>query len=291
MEILFDWIKKHRALAIIVIVCSFLMPILFIHILFSAEAPSPWLAAKWEPGDLLTYIAGFESLLGTVVLGAVTVYQSNKSNKANERLARENNNLQKVSVQPLLPILAVSKVDVEDAKLARFVFPETKSRTFSISASVTPSEYAPHINVFMPHNTVPSQQYCKTVHLSIENISNGPISQISVDRIVFSGFRYQDQVVEKTDCTCLSESNTISWMILPKESVDICVDIYYDNDIFTRFWEFHDWNMIGSFDMCLFLTNKSIAGITYREKIYINKAVNMKEHIMYKAYEDDHIKE
>ncbi len=47
-------------------------------------------------------------------------------------------------------------------------------------------------------------------------------------------------------------------------------------------------NSIGSFDMCLFLTNKSVSGITYREVIYINKFTNMKEHIIYKVYEEEH---
>ena len=77
-------------------------------------------------------------------------------------------------------------------------------------------------------------------------------------------------------------------MILPNGSIDVCIDIYYDNEIFSEFWEFFEWNMIGSFDVCLFLTNKSVSGLTYREQIYINKGANMKEHITYKAYEEEH---
>lgn len=86
-------------------------------------------------------------------------------------------------------------------------------------------------------------------------------------------------------CKGISGHNTISWMILPSESIDVCVDILYDDERFTNFWEFRNSDMIGSFDVCLFLTNKSISGVEYREKIFLDKAADLKDHIMYKAYD------
>lgn len=288
MDRILDVIKKHWIATILICVSAFALPLLIVHILFKWSSGNSWLAAEWSAGDVLGYIAGFESLSGTIALGIVTVYQSKKANEANERLAKENNQLQKISIQPLLPILKVNNLDIKNASHARFDFPEEKACTLHVSASITRDSYEPHINVYMPHNTVPSQQFHKTVNLSLENISSGPITQITVDHIVFSGFKYQDQIVEKTVCNGLSGHNTIGWMILPNGSFDVCIDIYYDNEIFTKFWEFFEWNMIGSFDICLFLTNKSVSGLTYREQIYINKGANMKEHITYKAYEEEH---
>lgn len=288
MDRILDVIKKHWIATILICVGAFALPLLIVHILFKWNSGNSWLAAEWSAGDVLGYIAGFESLIGTIALGIVTVYQSNKANAANERLAKENNQLQKISIQPLLPILKVNNLEIKNATHARFDFPEEKACTLHVSASITPDSYEPHINVFMPHNTVPSQQFHKTVHLSLENISSGPITQITVDHIGFSGFKYQDQIVEKTVCTGLSGHNTIGWMILPNGSIDVCIDIYYDNEIFSKFWEFFECDMIGSFDICLFLTNKSVSGLTYREQIYINKGANMKEHITYKAYEEEH---
>ena len=75
---------------------------LIVHILFRAYSSIPWFEAKWSAGNVLAYIAGFEALLGTVILGLITVTQSEKANEVNERLARENNHLQKISIQPLL---------------------------------------------------------------------------------------------------------------------------------------------------------------------------------------------
>ena len=60
-----------------------------------------------------------------------------------------------------------------------------------------------------------------------------------------------------------------------------------DSDIQLLSWEFEDTTSIGSFDMCLYITNKSLSGIECAEKIYINKAVGFKERVMYKAYEED----
>lgn len=69
------------------------------------------------------------------------------------------NQLQKISIQPLLPILKVNNLDIKNATHARFDFPEEKACTLHVSASITLDSYEPHINVFMPHNTVPSQQF------------------------------------------------------------------------------------------------------------------------------------
>ena len=164
MDCILCFIKKHRVATVLICIVVFALPLLIVHILFKWNSDNPWLAAEWSAGDVLGYIAGFESLIGTIALGIVTVYQSNKANEANERLAKENNQLQKISIQPLLPILKVDNLDIKNATHTRFDFPEEKACILNVSASITPESYEPHINVFMPHNTVPSQQFHKTVH-------------------------------------------------------------------------------------------------------------------------------
>lgn len=287
MNWIFRWIKAHRLATLLICMFIFACPLLIVHILFKADPVIPWLKAKWSAGDVLAYIAGFEAFLGTVTLGLITVAQSEKANEVNERLARENNQLQKISIQPLLPLLKVKSLEIENAVFARQTPPSKASCTY-ISASVTQKKYQPRIKVFIIQSSTPSQQYHKIVNLTLENISSTPISQIVVDYVGFSGFNYKKQHVNKTICKGISGHNTISWMILPTESIDICVDIYYDDERFTNFWEFHAPDMIGSFDMCLFLTNKSISGVEYREKIFLDKAADLKDHIMYKAYEGNH---
>lgn len=178
MDCILRFIKKHWIATALICTVAFVLPLLIVHILFKWTYDNPWLVAEWSAGDVLGYIAGFESLIGTITLGIVTVYQSSKANEVNERLAKENNQIQKISIQPLLPILKVNNLDIRNAAHVRFGFSEDKACTLYVSASITPESYEPHIEVFMPQNTVPSQQFHKTVHLSFENISSGPITQI-----------------------------------------------------------------------------------------------------------------
>ena len=91
MDCILCFIKKHRVATVLICIVVFALPLLIVHILFKWNSDNPWLAAEWSAGDVLGYIAGFESLIGTIALGIVTVYQSNKANEANERLAKENN--------------------------------------------------------------------------------------------------------------------------------------------------------------------------------------------------------
>lgn len=116
MKKLLEWIKNHIFLTLVLCVLAFAVPLVVVHALFTVAAPHNWLVATWTAGELLAYIAGFEALLGTVILGFVTVYQSDKANEANERLNKENNYLQKISIQQMLPLLKVSDVIVHKTR-------------------------------------------------------------------------------------------------------------------------------------------------------------------------------
>ena len=122
--------------------------------------------------------------------------------------------------------------------------------------------------------------YHKKVELTLENISAGPISQISIDQIEFSGFKYKDDYVNMASCIGIEQAKYISWLILPGDQLKVIIDIYFDNELYKDFWEFDDFTSIGCFDICLYVTNKSLSGIEYKEKIYIEKCVGFKERIM-----------
>lgn len=155
-----------------------------------------------------------------------------------------------------------------------------------VSNRTTAEKSEPHIEVY-PQLQNNGQSYHKRVEISFENISAGPISQISIDRIEFSGFNFKNNYVEKTFCVGVEKAKYISQLILPGDRLNAIVDIYFDNELFKIFWEFDEITSIGNFDICLYLTNRSISGIDYKEKIYIEKGVGFKETIMYKAYEEE----
>lgn len=88
MSKILDWIKKHVWQTILIGFGLFFAPLFLVHVAYKIPAISPWFASTWEAGELITYIAGFEAFLGTVVLGAVAVRQNDKSNELNARMIK-----------------------------------------------------------------------------------------------------------------------------------------------------------------------------------------------------------
>ena len=82
-------IKKHIRVRIIFIIILFLLfgvP-LIINLSFKTKAPLEVLEAKWEASDMLAYYGAVLSFLGTVSLGAVSLYQNHVIQKAAEEKA------------------------------------------------------------------------------------------------------------------------------------------------------------------------------------------------------------
>ena len=281
-----NWLKKHPITTMMIICITFFLPLVVVHCLFKWNTECVWLSATWSSGDVLGYIAGFEAFLGTVVLGAITVYQTEIANKTSVRLSKENNYLQKISIQKMLPLLRVTALSVDNAQNSSSTYSATKDSTLEVVDVGTPQNRNTLIRTYLPR-VGSANGYRKTIKLSLENISDGTISQISVDRIDFSGFKYKGNHTDMVSCVGTEKAKYISWLILPGDSLDVTVNIFYDNELYKQFWEYDEVIEFGCFDMCLYVTNKSLSGISYKEKIYIEKCVGFKERIMYKAYEGD----
>lgn len=76
---MWKWLKKHKvAFAVICILVVFALigvPLL-INILFKVNTGISVLQAEWSAGDMLGYYGAVLSFLGTVVLGALALYQN-----------------------------------------------------------------------------------------------------------------------------------------------------------------------------------------------------------------------
>ena len=72
----FDWIKKHW---IIVLLLTFVVVLgvpIGIHLLFKIHPRVSFFSAEWSAGDALNYYGSILSFIGTVVLGALALYQN-----------------------------------------------------------------------------------------------------------------------------------------------------------------------------------------------------------------------
>lgn len=279
------WMKTHKFIVTSITVFVFILPLVVVHCLFKWNSGVFWIEAEWSAGDVLGYIAGFEALLGTVVLGVVTIYQTQKAEETNKRLAKENNYLQKVSIQQMLPLVKIAEITVNNTIETSYIKNGT-SATVTVGTSETHDKREIHLYTCLPLQGA-KEGYHKRVDLVFENISNSPISCIAVDKIEFSGFNFKGSVVDISSCCGVEHAKYINWLILPGDKISVIVDIYFDNHLFRDFWEFFELTSIGSFDMCLYLTNRSLSGIEYKEKIFIQHYVGFKEQVMYKAYEEE----
>lgn len=86
MEKFLEWIRKNKKLFIFFIIIIALLPIVSIHFLFKLKTNIYWLQAEWGPGDLLGYFGDLLSFLGTVSLGIIAIYQTEKANSLSNKL-------------------------------------------------------------------------------------------------------------------------------------------------------------------------------------------------------------
>lgn len=84
MDKLFNWIKKHKATSVLVIIGLFIIPIIVVHLLFKWKSNIEFIQAEWEAGDILAYIGGFYAFLGTVIFSMLTLWQNDVIDKKND---------------------------------------------------------------------------------------------------------------------------------------------------------------------------------------------------------------
>lgn len=96
------WVKKNKFKAILLIIGLFLIPLVIVHCLFKWKSGYNLISAEWTAGELIGYIAGFETFIGTVILGIIAVWQTEKANKTNDNLLELTKDTEKKSVLPFL---------------------------------------------------------------------------------------------------------------------------------------------------------------------------------------------
>ena len=73
---MFDWMKNHKKLiAFITFMIIFGIPFI-IHVLFKLHSNIDFFVAEWTAGELLSYYGSILAFLGTVILGALSLYQN-----------------------------------------------------------------------------------------------------------------------------------------------------------------------------------------------------------------------
>lgn len=95
---MFNWMNNHKKLiAFITFMIIFGIPFI-IHVLFKLHSNIDFFVAEWTAGELLSYYGSILAFLGTVILGALSLYQnqiikqeSDKRTELLEQRERESN--------------------------------------------------------------------------------------------------------------------------------------------------------------------------------------------------------
>lgn len=118
MKKIYEWIAEHKIWTAIICAVIFALPLVIVHVLYKWYLGIDWLIPEWEPGDILTYVAGFEAFIGTVFLGIISYEQNRKADEANKRLTEENNYFQKIMSQKLVPVVQLTDLRSTSSKIA-----------------------------------------------------------------------------------------------------------------------------------------------------------------------------
>jgi hypothetical protein len=125
MDRFMNWIEKHKKLTFIIGLLIFAIPLIIVQFLFKWQSGVCWLESGWEAGDLLSYIAGFETLLATSILSYVALSQTQKIKKSEE--FSEYGNTKR-------PFFIIDKVTIkEDRKEIKVGFEGNRYKNTSIS--------------------------------------------------------------------------------------------------------------------------------------------------------------
>ena len=202
-----------------------------------------------------------------IALPPSTLDQAEQANTVSQQLGKENNEMQKIMAQKLLPVIRMEK-----ARLMPVVSPNACPENFPMATqfrrtgsfhSSTPSEIQQNIYINIDINTDNDEPvYVTQISCKLVNISDTIIRHIGLDEIVLKEIQGKTPaVVCKNKCS----GDGIATLLSPGEDVDIALILGTKNKILADLWE----SNLAGVCMTLFVTNTSINGIEFQEYISI----------------------
>lgn len=261
MSKLYKWIRAHKVATAVICITIFALQAIVVHALHKWYVGVPWLAATWSSGDMLAYVAGFEAFLGTIFLGLVSLEQNRRAEETNKRLSEENNYLQRIMSQKLVPVVKICSLISAPSRKNEIVLPVfPKVRTFTKMAQYNSGKSQESVQVIRINVDVESgaPAYIKTLTCSVFNVSEAIIRHFCVDDIEITG--YQDTF---SPIHCLNEEprNGISSLFSTGNMFTLRVEVYFNSEEKRRIWD----SDLGGLAMTIFSTNTTITGIQFHE--------------------------
>lgn len=184
--------KKRTVFLTIGVVLVLIVALLFLIVLnwmFSVPAPYDFLAVEWDVEDALAFYGSYLSFLGTIVLGAVTVYQTNKAYKLSQKSNDQTDVANELSREAIKQAEKAHELSLQMHKLeqARFYSVVSLERLMIQERSVDVPNYIntqirePKVFDLVDTNSVSKCFRCYHVDFIVKNESEFPISSITVN--------------------------------------------------------------------------------------------------------------
>ena len=251
---------KYKWLLIALLMISIIAIPMVVNVLFKFSSAFP---AEWSAGDALSYVSGLQALLGTIILGIITVEQGQDAQEVNRRLSEENNRLQKIMSQKLLPVVKLTNPSCKPTMLHRGAL-----SYYGDSVQHEISEI--RVNIA---SLVEDIKYIKTIEFSLQNISESIIRHIQVDSVDIVGFQGKTELVA---CRNFGQGG-IGTLLATGDSVDVSLKLYSNNAIYKELWD----DDLAGVAVVMHLTNTTISGTTFSEYIEFGMQNNGHYHINY----------
>ncbi len=230
MKKILEWIKNHITLTFGLCVLVFTIPLVVVHILFKTTAIHNWFVAEWSAGEILAYVAGFEALLGTIILGLVSVYQNDKANETNDRLMKMQEEQRRFQIKE-----KAAPVDIEpivlDKKRNYYV---VNDDDFTDEFDVVNQKYKYFFFMDAPEVVRDNAELFNIV-IELENISDIVLTEVYIDNL-----RIYDIITNSTGVSFEKESireynyannsdQMARCLLKPHEKIKLCLKFYMDD--------------------------------------------------------------
>jgi len=168
---------KHWIYCVVVMVLF----LIFIHIIFTIPASTPWLEAVWDAGDVLIFV-------GTMILGIGAIHLSIKSNDMNDRLLL----LEEERTLPILSITNLMGGHVNISFNDESNVPSTVRVDLVGDITSVNGNYDFYWCITIPDSKLDKSKkiYTRTYDLNIKQVSGQPISNVLINHIILRGKMY-----------------------------------------------------------------------------------------------------
>lgn len=256
MQKLFDWILINKFKTTLIILVIFLIPLFVANIMFTIPAFNEFFAAEWEAGDFLSYCGAFLSFFGTILLGALALYQNDKLNKIN-------NNLMHNQYKPIITVSHIvdeTKEDEKERTFYRSIQRNSENILVNTGWSSQPT-YSPYAKLKFSNIGLGAAINIRIYWYELKKIdglsSLDKIRETNIenfyDRIIYSPFKYID----------LDEIKCEPWLIYTEFDLGVSEETNKINLLFS----FEE--NVASFHSIIEITYENLIGICFGRKLYL----------------------